>query len=76
MMIFTSGTRSKNITNWSFKDEMKRYCEADVEFLAKAVLKFRKMFKESHDNDPFFRHIILPSLVSEIYKNTFLPENK
>ena len=63
----------QDITNWSFKDEMKRYCEADVELLAKAVLKFRKMFKESHDVDPF-RSVTFPSLVSQICKNKFLPE--
>ena len=32
------------------------------------------MCRESHDVDPF-RYVTLPSLVSQIYKNKFLPEN-
>ena len=33
-------------TIWSFKDEIAKYCEADVVLLAKAVVKSRKLFKE------------------------------
>ena len=58
-----------HITQWCFKDEMRRFCEADVELLAKAI---KNMLKQSHDVDPF-RYVPLSFLVSQICKNTFLP---
>jgi hypothetical protein len=53
---------------------MVKYCRADVELLSKAVLKFRKMFLETLDVDPF-RYFTLASLCMAIYLNKFLPEN-
>jgi hypothetical protein len=35
----------KDKQDWNFKEELKRYCRADVELLSKAILKYRKMFK-------------------------------
>jgi hypothetical protein len=63
----------KDKTDWNFKEELKRYCRADVELLSKAILKYRKMFKESLDVDPF-RYVTLPSLCMSIYINKFLPD--
>ena len=62
-----------NIKNWSFKDEMIKYCRADVEVLSRAVLAFRKDFYENLNIDPF-RYITLPSLCMNIYKGRFLPD--
>ena len=59
--------------DWSFKDEMKLYCEADIVLLAKTVLKFRKLFKYYLDVDPF-RYVTLFSLCMDIYSNKFLPD--
>jgi G:T-mismatch repair DNA endonuclease (very short patch repair protein) len=53
---------------------MVKYCRAEVELLSKAVLKFRKMFLESLDVDPF-RYVTLASLCMSIFLNKFLPEN-
>ena len=61
------------ITEWSFKDEMQKYCRADVELLSKTVLKFRKMFIDKLDTDPF-RYTTLASLCMGIYMNKFIPE--
>ena len=36
---------ARNNNDWNFKQEMKKYCRADVELLSKAVLRFRHMFK-------------------------------
>ncbi len=63
----------QNITDWSFKNEMVKYCRADVELLSKTVLKFRKMFKDNLDTDPF-RYTTLASLCMSIYTNKFIPE--
>ena len=58
---------------WSFKEEMIKYCRADVEVLSKAVLSFRKMFKDKLDIDPF-RYVTLASLCMAIFRGCFLPE--
>ena len=50
-----------------------KYCWADVEPLSKAVLKFRKNFKDRLDIDPF-RYITLSSLCMNICKGQFMPE--
>jgi hypothetical protein len=66
--------QQKDVNNWNFKNEMVKYCRADVELLSKAVLKFRKMFFDSLDVDPF-RYVTLASLCMSIFLNKFLPEN-
>jgi hypothetical protein len=65
--------KQAEITDWSFKDEMQKYCRADVELLSKTVLKFRKMFIDKLDTDPF-RYTTLASLCMGIYMNKFIPE--
>ena len=59
------------ITDWNFKDELIKYCRADVELLSKTILKCRKMFKENLDTDPF-RYITLAVLTMSIYTNKFM----
>ena len=51
---------------------MKKYCVADVVLLAKTVLKFRKLFLDSLDVDPF-RYVTLASLCMDFYVNKFMP---
>ena len=63
----------RDVKNWNFKEEFVKYCRADVEVLSKAVLKFRKMFMDKLDVDPF-RYVTLASLCMSIYLNKFLPE--
>jgi hypothetical protein len=62
----------EKVKDWDFKKEMVKYCWADVDVLAKAVLKFRKNFKDSLDIDPF-RYITLSSLFMSIFKGEFMP---
>ena len=52
---------------------MTTYCRADVELLSKSVLKFRKMFKDKLDIDPF-RYVTLASLCMAIFRGCFLPD--
>jgi hypothetical protein len=52
---------------------MRKYCVADVELFVKTVLKFREMFVEKLDVDPF-RYVTLASLCMSIYVNKFMPE--
>jgi hypothetical protein len=66
--------QQSSVSDWNFQNELKRYCEADVELLAKTVVKFRKMFKAKPiDVDPF-RYVTLASLCVSIYLNLFIPE--
>ena len=53
--------KQKDLTDWNYKEELIKYCRADVELLAKAVLKFRSLFLDEVDTDPF-RHVTLASL--------------
>ena len=62
-----------NNISWNFKEEMVKYCRADVELLSKAVLKYRKMFKDKLDIDPF-RYVTIASLTMAIYRGCFLPD--
>ena len=64
---------TENNVKWDFKHEMRKYCRADVELLGKSVLKFRQMFKEKLDIDPW-RYTTLASLCMSIYRGCFLPE--
>ena len=56
------------------REELIKYCRADVVLLSKAVLKFRKLFLETVDTDPF-RYVTLASLCMSIFRNRFMPEN-
>ncbi len=60
-------------TNWNFKEEMKKYCLADVEILARAVLSFRQLFYGKLNVDPF-KYVTLPSLCMQLYKSKFMPD--
>ena len=53
---------------------MIRYCRADVELLSKTVLKYRKLFYDQLDTDPF-RYTTLASLCMNVYLNKFLPKD-
>ena len=62
-----------NITDWNFKEELIKYCRADVELLSRAILKFTELFLQKLDVDPF-QYITLASLCMSIYRNMFMPE--
>ena len=55
------------------KKKMEDYCRADTVLLGKSVLKFRAMFKQDIDVDPF-RYVTLASLCMAIYRGKFIPE--
>ena len=59
---------------FDFKNEFKKYCLADVELLAKAILKYRHIFKTTKDLDPF-RYVTLPSMTKDMFLNKYLPDD-
>jgi hypothetical protein len=64
---------SQQNVKWNFKEELIKYCRADVVLLSKTILKFRKMFKDNLDTDPF-RYTTLASLCMSLYLNKFIPD--
>jgi G:T-mismatch repair DNA endonuclease (very short patch repair protein) len=58
---------------WDFRFEFIKYCQADVVLLAKAVLKYRKMFKDLEDADPW-RYSTVAALSMGIYLGRHMPE--
>ena len=64
---------SRGYDKWNFKEEMAKYCKMDVEILSKCILKFRKLFIDSLDVDPF-RYVTLSSLCMSVYVNMFMPD--
>ncbi len=65
--------KQQEITDWNFKQELIKYCRADVVLLSKTILNFRKMFMDNLDTDPF-RYTTLASLCMSLYLNKFLLE--
>ncbi len=59
---------------WNYKEEMIKYCRADVELLSKAILKFKQMFQDKFDINPF-KYITLASLCMAIFRGNFLEDD-
>ena len=59
---------------WDYKKEMVKYCRADVELLSKAILKFKQMFQDKFDINPF-KYITLASLCMAIFRCNFLQDD-
>ncbi len=53
---------------------MIKYCRADVELLSKAILKFKQMFQDKFDINPF-KYITLASLCMAIFRGNFLEDD-
>ena len=66
-------TRVKNDV-FDFQKECKKYCLLDVELLAKAILKYRHIFRTTKDLDPF-RYVTLPSMTKDMFLNKYLPKD-
>ncbi len=56
-----------------FQRKMVKYCRADVVVLSKTILKFKKLFQDRLDINPF-RYITLASLCMSIYRGNFLED--
>ena len=59
---------------FNFKEEVDKYCCSDVKVLSMGVLKFRQMFYEPFDVDPF-RYIPISPLCLNLYLHKFMPLN-
>jgi hypothetical protein len=66
-----------------FQNEIKSYCESDVELLKSGCLSFRKIIKDLTKNekfkdgiDPFLCSVTIASLSNFIFRNIMLKENE
>ena len=58
---------------WNFREEFTKYCKSGVALLCKAVLVFRKLFRDLSDGDPW-RYSTVASLSMAIYRARHLQE--
>lgn len=59
---------------FDFRKEMRDYCEDDVRILRLSCIRFRDLFLEISNIDPF-QYITIASVCQTIYKNRYLQEN-
>lgn len=62
-------------TRFKFMEELKKYCENDVEILLFSVMQFRKLFKEITGIDPITRKFTLASIGQEYFRSSIMKEN-
>ena len=65
---------SQQTGEWIFREEIIRYCKADVTVLMIALMSFRKLFKEITGLDPISRNFTLASIGLEYFRAAFLQE--
>lgn len=66
---------SEQINAWVFRDEIMKYCDADVRVLLIAFMSFRKLFKDITGLDPVSRNFTLASIGLEFFRAAFLSEH-
>ena len=59
---------------FDFRNEMFEYCKSDVDILKRGCMKFRELFIQIANIDPF-QYITIASECQAIYRSEFLPEN-
>ena len=59
---------------FNFRQEMYKYCKSDVDILRRGCMKFRELFIQIANIDPF-QYITIASVCQAIYRSEFLPEN-
>jgi len=59
---------------FNFRQEMYQYCKSDVDILRRKCMKFRELFIQIANIDPF-QCITIASVCQAIYRGEFVPEN-
>ncbi|XP_054266921.1 uncharacterized protein LOC128989088 [Macrosteles quadrilineatus] len=65
---------SNNVT-FDFKKEILEYCVSDVDILAQACLKFRSIFLQECNVDPFLEAVTIASACNLAFRRNFLKKN-
>ena len=61
--------------NFNMYQELVKYCESDVNLLAKGILKFRRIILENTNLEPFFNSSTIAGLSHFIFRQIFMKEN-
>ncbi|XP_054279219.1 uncharacterized protein LOC128997605 [Macrosteles quadrilineatus] len=64
-----------NHVTFDFKKEILEYCISDVDILAQACLKFRSIFLEECNVDPFLEAVTIASACNLAFRRNFLKKN-
>ena len=64
---------SKQNCIFDFKADMEIYCRMDTSILREAMMKFRELFVDLCDIDPF-KAVTMASLCMKVFKQNYLPE--
>ncbi|XP_054283566.1 uncharacterized protein LOC129000629 [Macrosteles quadrilineatus] len=64
-----------NRVTFDFKKEILEYCISDVDILAQACLKFRSIFLEECNVDPFLEAVTIASACNLAFRRNFLKKN-
>ena len=59
---------------FNFRQEMYQYCKSDVDILRRKCMKFRELFIQIANIDPF-QCVTIASVCQAIYRGEFVPEN-
>jgi len=61
---------------FNYKNDLYDYCDADVDLLAKGILKFREIILSTVQIEPFFNCSTIAGLAHLIYRQKYMPINK
>ncbi|XP_054257051.1 uncharacterized protein LOC128982036 [Macrosteles quadrilineatus] len=64
-----------NHVTFDFKKEILEYCMSDVDILAQACLKFRSIFLQECNVDPFLEAVTIASACNLAFRRNFLKKN-
>ncbi|XP_054259393.1 uncharacterized protein LOC128984131 [Macrosteles quadrilineatus] len=64
-----------NQVTFDFKKEILEYCMSDVDILAQACLKFRSIFLQECNVDPFLEAVTIASACNLAFRRNFLKKN-
>ncbi|XP_054272493.1 uncharacterized protein LOC128992778 [Macrosteles quadrilineatus] len=64
-----------NHVTFDFKKEILEYCLSDVDILAQACLKFRSIFLQECNVDPFLEAVTIASACNLAFRRNFLKKN-
>ena len=59
---------------FNMAEEVKQYCQMDVDLLRMGMVKFRDLFMETTTVDPLLVSSTLPSACNHVFRKNFLPK--
>ena len=73
---FYAWYKQQKDVRFSFQEELVKYCRQDVALLRMGCMKFRQLFLDSFDIDPFRVKATIPGVCMYLYQLLYMPEGK